>query len=77
MENYSQLILVSSLCCERLAQSLSLRMEASAMPLLEHNISSNEHLFEGSRPQALVLDWDDEDLPTEVNSLQTGFDLIV
>ncbi|KAI0083752.1 putative methyltransferase-domain-containing protein [Irpex rosettiformis] len=51
----------------------------SAMPLLEHNISANERYFSSvhTRPQALVLDWDDECLPAEVASVGTGFDLIV
>ncbi|KAK7683348.1 hypothetical protein QCA50_013610 [Cerrena zonata] len=49
----------------------------SAMPLLEHNISNNEHLFVGDRPQALVLDWDEESLPSEVTAIQDGFDLVI
>jgi len=49
----------------------------SAMPLLEHNISANEHLFKSTRPQAAVLDWDDDDLPEEIQSLDAGIDAIV
>lgn len=51
-------------------------IEASAMPLLEQNISNNEHLFDGYRPNALVLDWD-ESLPSEVTSIENGFDFIM
>ena len=47
------------------------------MPLLEHNISANEHLFKSTRPQAAVLDWDDDDLPEEIQSLDAGIDAIV
>lgn len=46
------------------------------MPLLEQNISNNEHLFDGYRPNALVLDWD-ESLPSEVTSIENGFDFIM
>jgi len=49
----------------------------SAMPLLEHNISANEHLFRSARPQAAILDWDEDDLPEEIQSLDTGIDAIV
>ncbi|THH16232.1 hypothetical protein EUX98_g9337 [Antrodiella citrinella] len=51
---------------------------ASAMPLLEHNISRNEKLFTfpAIRPQAVVLDWD-EPLPDEVHAVEGGFDVIV
>ncbi|KAI0690304.1 putative methyltransferase-domain-containing protein [Cytidiella melzeri] len=48
----------------------------SAMPLLERNISANERYFSSARtrPQPVVLDWDDERLPAEVDA---AFDLIV
>ncbi|KAH9830026.1 putative methyltransferase-domain-containing protein [Rhodofomes roseus] len=51
---------------------------ASAMPLLEHNISNNASIFrsDASRPRALTLDWD-EPLPPEVSSVQDGFDVII
>ncbi|KAI0825552.1 putative methyltransferase-domain-containing protein [Irpex lacteus] len=51
----------------------------SAMPLLEHNILANARYFSAShtRPQALVLDWDDERLPAAVATVNAGFDLIV
>jgi hypothetical protein len=49
---------------------------ASAMPLLEHNISINEQLFPFARPRALVLDWDEE-LPDIVMSINDGVDVIV
>jgi len=41
----------------------------SAMPLLEQNITVNEHVFPSRRPQAAVLDWDDEELPANVRAL--------
>lgn len=49
------------------------------MPLLEHNISANARFYSAShtRPQALVLDWNDERLPAEVATVNAGFDLIV
>ena len=45
---------------------ISRSLLASAMTLLEHNIDSNARLFPegtGARPAAMVLDWDDEELP--------------
>lgn len=50
---------------------------ASAMPLLKHNIKLNEHLFPHTRPQAVVLDWDEDDLPDYIQSSEKGFDAIV
>ena len=50
---------------------------ASAMPLLEHNISANGHLFHCARPRAAVLDWDDEEFPEDISSLNAGIDGIV
>lgn len=49
------------------------------MPLLERNIGLNAHLFSGTstRPQAVVLDWDDEQLPVEMTEVEFGLDLIV
>lgn len=47
------------------------------MPLLEHNIKLNEHLFPHTRPQAVVLDWDEDDLPDYIQSSEKGFDAIV
>ena len=49
------------------------------MPLLERNISGNGRYFssDSTRPQALVLDWDDEHFPAAVTTIQSGFDLIV
>ncbi|CDO69672.1 hypothetical protein BN946_scf184851.g60 [Trametes cinnabarina] len=51
----------------------------SAMPLLEHNVSANKSAFSSSttQPQPLVLDWDIEELPEEVNAVDSGFDAIV
>ena len=43
---------------------------ASAMPLLEHNISTNTHHCPSTTPKASVLDWDDEELPKEVQDLE-------
>jgi len=47
------------------------------MPLLEHNISANQHLFKSACPKAAILDWDDEGIPEEIYSLNTGIDAIV
>ncbi|KAF7969692.1 hypothetical protein HWV62_26210 [Athelia sp. TMB] len=59
---------------------------ASAMPLLEHNISANADLFAapgsgsgamyGCKPRAAVLDWE-EDLPDDIRTLDGGIDAIV
>ena len=51
---------------------------ASAMPLLEHNITANGTLFShpSVRPRALVLDWDD-DLPDDITGVEDGFDAIL
>ncbi len=51
------------------------RMSDSAMPLLEHNISSNKHLYPAPSvsPQTATLDWN-EDLP---DLGVAGFDAIV
>ena len=46
------------------------------MPLLEHNISANQHLFPFAHPQAAVLDWD-EDLPDYIQAIEGGFDVIL
>ncbi|KAL6301216.1 putative methyltransferase-domain-containing protein [Sparassis latifolia] len=49
------------------------------MPLLVHNIAANEALFRSTstRPRALVLDWDDEQLPNEVSAVVSDLDLIL
>jgi hypothetical protein len=47
------------------------------MPLLVHNISANEHLFTAARPQAAVLDWDNEEIPEEIQSLDGGIHIIL
>ncbi|KAJ3502835.1 hypothetical protein NLJ89_g8708 [Agrocybe chaxingu] len=49
---------------------------SSAMPLLEENIASNSQYYASARPEALVLDWDDAELPDEVKVLG-GLDAIV
>ncbi|KAF5361923.1 hypothetical protein D9756_002622 [Leucocoprinus leucothites] len=41
----------------------------SAVPLLNHNISSNHSLYPTNTPQADILDWDEEELPESVTSL--------
>lgn len=50
----------------------------SAIPLLEHNIAANRHLFTSgsAHPKASVLDWD-EDLPDYIQSITAGFDAII
>lgn len=52
---------------------------ASAMPLLEHNVTQNESLYvtPGTRPHPIVLDWDEEELPAEIQSVPGGFDVIM
>lgn len=52
---------------------------ASAMPLLEQNIASNKAVFRAAsvKPEAVVLDWDEDTLPAEVTAFGTGFDVIV
>jgi len=47
------------------------------MPLLEHNIFANKHLFSSACPKAAVLDWNEEHLPDEIHSLTTGIHAIV
>ncbi|KAF8801323.1 hypothetical protein BYT27DRAFT_7115211 [Phlegmacium glaucopus] len=42
----------------------------SAMPLLVSNISVNAHFCPSTTPKALVLDWDDEELPKEVQDVE-------
>ncbi|KAJ3526936.1 hypothetical protein NM688_g8195 [Phlebia brevispora] len=58
--------------------AVSLTLE-SAMPLLQQNISANEKLFrsKSARPQAVVLDWDEPNLPIGLSEYPYGFDLIV
>ncbi|KAL6299483.1 hypothetical protein BKA93DRAFT_819902 [Sparassis latifolia] len=50
---------------------------ASAMPLLAHNIAANEALFRSAstHPHALVLRWDDEQLPNGVSAIVSDLDL--
>ncbi len=50
----------------------------SALPLLTHNVSTNDALFkEPFRPQPLALDWDEETLPSEILAIEGGFDAII
>jgi len=41
----------------------------SAIPLLEQNISENAQYYTLTKPHALVLDWNVEELPEEVRAL--------
>lgn len=47
------------------------------MPLLERNISANDSVFTHIKPRALILDWSDERLPSEVTDTEFALDLIV
>ena len=49
------------------------------MPLLEENIAANKSAFRSasSTPEAVVLDWDEQGLPSQVANISTGFDVIV
>jgi len=49
------------------------------MPLLEQNISDNTQMFRthACRPQAVVLDWDNETLPQEVLAVPEGLHAII
>lgn len=51
---------------------------ASAMPILSHNITSNQKYFTqpADSPQPLALDWDEEKLPKQVVDAG-GFDAIL
>ena len=54
------------------------RRIASAMPILSHNISCNAKYFvqPSDLPQAVVLDWDEENLPEQ--TVEAGsFDIIL
>jgi len=46
------------------------------MPLIEQNFSLNKAHFLRAQPQAMVLDWDDEEIPQQVKDLG-GLDAIV
>jgi len=46
------------------------------MPLIEQNFSLNKAHFLRAQPQAMVLDWDDEEIPQRVKDLG-GLDAIV
>ncbi|KAF9477753.1 hypothetical protein BDN70DRAFT_907091 [Pholiota conissans] len=48
----------------------------SAMPLLEENIAANSGYFQSTKPEAKILDWDDEGLPEDIQALKS-FDAIV
>ncbi|KAF9452441.1 hypothetical protein P691DRAFT_697045 [Macrolepiota fuliginosa MF-IS2] len=41
----------------------------SAIPLLDHNITSNLSLYLHNAPKAEILDWEDENLPECINAL--------
>ncbi|KAF9564244.1 hypothetical protein CPC08DRAFT_741530 [Agrocybe pediades] len=42
----------------------------SAIPLIQENFSLNKSHFLRTPPKAMILDWDDEELPQEVKELQ-------
>jgi hypothetical protein len=74
-------ILVCDYPC-RVGSRIDKRSLESAMPLLEHNIQANAVFLPenaGARPEAMVLDWDDEVIPERVVNIskQRGFDVIV
>ena len=52
---------------------------ASAMPLLEENISDNAAVLRSPSavPQAAVLDWDEPVLPIEVDRIHESVDVIM
>ncbi|KZT25126.1 hypothetical protein NEOLEDRAFT_1178551 [Neolentinus lepideus HHB14362 ss-1] len=51
---------------------------ASAMPPLSQNIESNFQLFSShNKPEAVVLDWDQDRLPDELHCLSKGIDIIL
>ncbi|KAF8624025.1 hypothetical protein AX17_007231 [Amanita inopinata Kibby_2008] len=69
--------LATSHMIERSASRIIATDLATAMPLLEHNIAMNCDFFPektGVRPEALVLDWDDEGLPEYVQTFATNAD---
>ena len=45
------------------------------MEIMNTNINQNERHFQTVKPNATVLDWDEEELPIEV--VQCGVDLIM
>ncbi|XP_006462055.1 hypothetical protein AGABI2DRAFT_186111 [Agaricus bisporus var. bisporus H97] len=42
----------------------------SAIPLLKQNIDSNVSLYSYNIPEAAILDWEDEELPSSIRSLE-------
>jgi hypothetical protein len=68
--------------CLEIASRVDGRPIESAMPLLEHNIHANARFFPentGAKPEAMVLDWDDEVIPERIESIsrQRGFNVIM
>ncbi|KAG0705597.1 putative methyltransferase-domain-containing protein [Suillus ampliporus] len=50
----------------------------SALPLLQSNITSNQSLYHPENtPEGTVLDWDEPEIPTQVQSFVSGIDVIV
>lgn len=49
------------------------------MPLLEHNINQNDKFFSSAStlPQAVVLDWDEDELPPRIQGVEGGYDVIM
>lgn len=69
----------SQLTCVRAKSSMNdsvanLCILASAMEVMNANFDRNVHAFQCVKPQAVVLDWEDEELPGEVHE---GIDLIM
>ncbi|KIK90517.1 hypothetical protein PAXRUDRAFT_677048 [Paxillus rubicundulus Ve08.2h10] len=57
-------------------QPLVILYSASAIPILESNIASSRPLMSKTLPQAAVLDWENEELTSQVQ-FDTGLDVIV
>jgi hypothetical protein len=48
------------------------------MPILRHNVASNSHVLPKDTPEPSVLDWDVEQLPSNVlNARSEGIDLLM
>ncbi|KAJ8585180.1 hypothetical protein M405DRAFT_773229 [Rhizopogon salebrosus TDB-379] len=49
----------------------------SALPILQTNITSNQSFYPCNAPEAAVLDWDEPEIPTQMESFVSGIDVIV
>lgn len=54
----------------------SCTLPESAIPLLERNIAASSGYYQSATPEALVLDWDDDEFPEAIKNLD-GFDVIL